>query len=63
MIRIALTAAALLLGSTAAWAGPKTVTPLDAGWQVRIDPADAAATTSSNRDRSSSTARGEARPG
>ncbi len=36
-------AAALLLASTAAWAGPKTVTPLDAGWQVRIDPADATA--------------------
>ncbi len=36
-------AAALLLASTAAWAGPTTVTPLDAGWQVRIDPADATA--------------------
>ncbi|MEG8038421.1 glycoside hydrolase family 2 protein [Sphingomonas sp. LR60] len=31
----------LLLASTAAVAAPKTVTPLDQGWQVRIDPRDA----------------------
>ncbi len=33
----------LLLASTAAVAAPKTVTTLDDGWQVRIDPADAPA--------------------
>ncbi|WP_341209092.1 glycoside hydrolase family 2 protein [uncultured Sphingomonas sp.] len=33
----------LLLASTAAVAAPKTVTPLDQGWQVRIDPNDAEA--------------------
>ncbi|MDR6786825.1 beta-mannosidase [Sphingomonas sp. BE138] len=33
----------LLLASTAAVAAPKTVTALDSGWQVRIDPQDAAA--------------------
>lgn len=33
--------AALLLGSTSAFAAEKTVVQLDRGWQVRIDPADA----------------------
>ena len=33
----------LLLASTAAVAAPKTVTPLDQDWQVRIDPQDVAA--------------------
>ncbi len=36
-------ALAALLLSGSAGAAPKSVTPLDTGWQVRIDPADAAA--------------------
>lgn len=40
-MRIALACALLLAGP--AVAAPKTIVPLDRGWQVRIDPADAAA--------------------
>ncbi|MHC9420512.1 beta-mannosidase [Sphingomonas citri] len=43
MRRTALLCLPLLFLAGAAAAAPKTVTPLDTGWRVRIDPADAAA--------------------
>lgn len=40
----------LLLCGTAAVAAPKSVVPLDRGWQVRIDPADTTATAAHRRE-------------